>query len=380
VFETREDFLSRILDGTIEQLDIMLDSFLAAEQRYTDVGKHLADAGADVYVQGSFMLGTVVRPYGREGEYDLDLVCHCRIAKQSISQKALKDRVGGFLGDYIKTADGVDGEVPDLKESRRCWTLGYDRFHMDVLPAIPNGEAASDTAIWLTDKLLRLWQPSDPLAYVDWFRERCAQEFREARVKLVKSAGSVDEVPEWQVRTTLHRVVQVLKRHRDVFFRDDVDDRPPSSLITTLAARAYNGHRNLVDATLVAVQRMPDFIFMQDGKYWVPNPVAEGENFSDKWNEYPLRRIKFLRWRAEVEQMLTAALNERGGSQAVYGYLEKAFGAEPVRKALGAFGTGQRELRENGRMRMTQTGLLTSTGADVAVHGNHRFYGGHSSA
>ena len=44
--ETREDFLSRILDGTIEQLDITLDSFLAAEQRYTDVGKQLADAGA----------------------------------------------------------------------------------------------------------------------------------------------------------------------------------------------------------------------------------------------------------------------------------------------------------------------------------------------
>ena len=148
-------------------------------------------------------------------------------------------------------------------------------------------EAESDTAIWLTDKLLWLWQPSDPLAYVDWFREQCAREFLEARVDLAKSAGSVDKVPQWQVRTTLHRVVQVLKRHRDVFFKDDLDDRPPSSLITTLAARSYNGRRNLVDATLTAVQRMPDFTLIDAGEYWVPNPVAEGENFSDKWNEYP---------------------------------------------------------------------------------------------
>jgi hypothetical protein len=65
--ETREEFLSRILSCTVEQLDITIDNFLAAEQRYTDAGKHLADKGADVYVQGSFMLGTVVRPYGRKG-------------------------------------------------------------------------------------------------------------------------------------------------------------------------------------------------------------------------------------------------------------------------------------------------------------------------
>lgn len=223
-----------------------------------------------------------------------------------------------------------------------------------------------------------MWQPSDPLTYVIWFRERCAREFHEARIKLAKSAGSLDEVSEWRVRTTLHRVVQVLKRHRDVFFGDDLGDRPPSSLITTLAARAYDGHRDLVDATLTAVQRMPDFIQMQGGKYWVPNPVAEGENFADKWNEYPQRRTKFLEWRADVEQVLSAALNERAGSQAVYGHLEKAFGAEPVRKALGTFGMEQRDLRESGGMRMMQTGLLTSTGVGVAVPANHRFYSGRS--
>jgi hypothetical protein len=60
--ETREQFLSRVLGCTVEQLDITVGDFQEAEQRYTDVGKYLADEGADVYVQGSFMLGTVVRP------------------------------------------------------------------------------------------------------------------------------------------------------------------------------------------------------------------------------------------------------------------------------------------------------------------------------
>jgi hypothetical protein len=378
VSESREQFLSRIIGCTVEQLDITLDDFQAAEQRYMDVGKHLAEAGADVYVQGSFMLGTVVRPLGRSSEYDLDLVCRLPIDKTSITQEQLKERVGRHLGEYLETTDGVDDEVPDLDESRRCWTLGYDRFHMDVLPALPDYGASTDTAILLTDKQLRFWQKSDPLAYVRWFRDRCAPEFLEKRAALSESAGSLDDVPEWQVRTTLHRVVQVLKRHRDVYFANDLDDRPPSSLITTLAARAYQGRGDLVTATLTAIQRMPGFIVVKDGKYWVSNPVAEDENFADKWNEYPQRRQKFLGWRAAAERVLTAALEESGGSQSVYGHLEKAFGEGPVRKALGMFGDEQRALRESGAMRMTQGGGLTAAAAGVAVRPNHGFYGGSS--
>lgn len=373
------EHIAQIIGCTVEQLDITVDDFQAAEQRYNDVGKHLADdIGADVYVQGSFMLGTVVRPYGREDEFDLDLVCKVDIAKDSTTQEQLKNGVGRHLETYIENTEGVDGEVPQLGESRRCWTLGYEQFHMDVLPCIPDATADSDTAILLTDKQLRNWQHSDPKEYVGWFRRQCAQEFVAERSVLAKKAGTVDDVPEWQVRTTLHRVVQVLKRHRDVHFGDDCDDRPPSSLITTLAARAYDGRRDLVDATLLAVQRMPAYIEDRDGELWVPNPVAEGENFADKWNEYPQRHRKFLEWRMAVERVLTAAVEERGGSQAVFAHLSKAFGSEPVRKALGVFGDGQRTLRESGEMRMRSTGLLTATGAGVAVRPNHRFYGGSS--
>ena len=156
--DTREQQLSQLLRGTVEQLDIIPDMFLAAEQRYLDVGKHLSEEGAEIYVQGSFMLGTVISPHVRLGEYDLDLVCHSKIAKTSISQQTLKDRVGGFLEDYLDDADPIDDEMPRLAESRRCWSLGYKRFHMDVLPAIPDAESSSMTAILLTDKQLRAWR------------------------------------------------------------------------------------------------------------------------------------------------------------------------------------------------------------------------------
>jgi len=377
--DTREAQLSQLLHGTVQQLDISPDMFLAAEQRYLDVGKHLSEEGADIYVQGSFMLGTVISPYGRFGEYDLDLVCHSDIAKTSITQQGLKERVGGFLEEYLDDADGIDDEAPDLDESRRCWTLGYKRFHMDVLPAIPDRDSPSETGILLTDKQLRAWQHSDPLAYVAWFRRQCAQQFELERKAIAKAAaGNVDDVPDWQVRTPLHRAVQVLKRHRDVHFAGDNEARTPSSLITTLAGKSYQGEADLLEATLSVVQRMPHHVENRDGVLWVSNPVCAGENFADKWSEYPDRRAKFVRWIGQVECDLEAALGEKSGVKAVHQRLSKAFGDLPVRKAVSAIGDSTRTARERGGVRVTPSGLLT-VGAGAQVR-SHNFYGAATSA
>jgi hypothetical protein len=369
----RDEQLSQLLGCTVEQLDISAEDFLAAEQRYLDLAKHLAEQGADIYVQGSVMLGTVVSPYGRIGEFDLDLVCRLNLAKTSVSQQGLKDRVGGYLTDYIDATDGVDDEIPELSESRRAWALNYRRFHMDVLPAIPNLDSGSPSAIVLTDKLLREWQDSDPKAYVAWFRGQCALQFELAREALAKAAaGTVDAVPLWRVRTPLHRVVQILKRHRDIFFATDEENRAPSSLITTLAALSYHGERDLLHATMSVVQRMPLHIEKRNGKFWVPNPVAD-ENFADKWNDYPQRRVRFLEWAAQVERDLEAAATETSGVQAVRERLEKAFGPDPVRRAFGSIADQTRNIRERGELKVTSTGLLT-TGAGIPAR-QHRFYG-----
>lgn len=373
--DTREGQLSQLLGCTVEQLDITPDEFVAAEQRYLDVGKHLAEEGSDIYVQGSFMLGTVISPYGRFGEYDLDLVCHSDIAKTSISQQSLKDRVGGHLAYYLRLAEPIDDEVPKLGESRRCWTLRYRRFHMDVLPAIPDANSPSETAILLTDKQLRNWQSSNPLAYVLWFRQQCARQFEIERKLMAREAsGTVDDVPEWRVRTPLHRVVQVLKRHRDVYFADDPDARTPSSLITTLAARGYRGEQDLLEATISVVQRMPQSIEDRDGVRWVANPVCPEENFADKWAEYPDRRIKFVEWLGQVERDLEGAVRENSGMRAVHQRLEKALGETPVRKAVGLIGERTRLERERGAVRVTRAGVLTSN-SGVLLR-DHRFFGG----
>ena len=69
---------------------------------------------------------------------------------------------------------------------------------------------------------------------------------------------------------------------------------------------------------------------------WVANPVCPEENFADKWDKYPDRRIKFMQWLGQVKRDLKSAVRETSGMWAVHQRLEKAFGETPVRKAVGS--------------------------------------------
>lgn len=298
--------LASILQVSADTLDIPEHVYEDATIKYEDVGEHLAADDSDlrpynpqIYVQGSFRLGTVVHPYSRGDEYDIDLVCQLDIKKESISQKDLKDKVGARL----KTRPDL---AKILGSSRRCWLLDYPRepgmpgFHMDVLPSIPNVER-SPTGILLTDTELAHWQKSNPIAYAEWFKKRMEVVFRVKKAALAESMfASIEEVPDWRVKTPLQRCVQILKRHRDIYFDKHPEVRPVSIILTTLAAHAYQNEEDIFDALTGIAERMPSFIVYKNGKWRVDNPVDDGENFADKWNEYPERRTAFLKWLKQV--------------------------------------------------------------------------------
>lgn len=94
--------LASVLKTSADVLDIPDHVYEDATLKYEDVGEHLAADDSDlrshepeIYVQGSFRLGTVIRPHGRDGEYDIDLVCLLKIKKESVTQADLRD--GAFF-------------------------------------------------------------------------------------------------------------------------------------------------------------------------------------------------------------------------------------------------------------------------------------------
>lgn len=377
--DSLNQMLSVLLNGAVEELDISSDLYEEAKVRYEEVGDWLAEHGSpglEIYPQGSFRLGTVVRPSSPSGEYDIDLVCLLPLQRQSTTQERLKQRVGEQLADYRRWKreqghdDGPSAPVP----KRRCWTLEYPGFHLDVLPSIPDDEHA-DTGILLTDKDLREWQHSNPIGYADWFRRRVEL----APTVLEKRHASVAPVPDWKARGPLQRVVQILKWHCMNMFDGDLDNKPPSILITTLAARAYYGQEDLFSATRAVLADMPSFIENRDGKWWVANPAHEEENFTDKWNEYPVRRKAFYAWHEEITaRMDEVASTGSKGLPAVYESIVKAFPdpdpIQPVRRSFAHYATAMGRSTD---IRMGPGGSLSSN-ATGPLKVKNTFYGSSS--
>jgi len=126
---TTENPIAELLTGAVATLDIPAELRVAATLEYEKVGNWLADhadhngEGWKIYPQGSFLLGTVVRPRGRD-EYDVDLVL-----KQAIP--AVRGRFTGRdrPGEASKRPVGALRNDPDDNPTRcrRGW-VSCDAF------------------------------------------------------------------------------------------------------------------------------------------------------------------------------------------------------------------------------------------------------------
>lgn len=332
-----ENEISKLLNKMAEALDIPDSMFEDATLKYQDVAEWLAAEDSvlkgydpEIYPQGSFRLGTVVRPIFDRDEYDIDLVCRLRIDKANITQKDLKS----LIGDRITKRQDLASK---LDESRRCWFLTYPKqFHMDILPSIPNTDNPPN-GILLTDTELKNWQYSNPIAYAEWFYECMKNVFRQRREYIAKLAGApIEEVPDWQVRTSLQRAVQLLKRHRDIYFMKKKEIKPASIIITTLAGYAYGSQEDLGDALKGIIEGMASYVQRQNEKWWIQNPVQPKENFADKWNEKNELPEAFFNWLQAVRSDMVSA-QSKSVREAV-DLFTSAFGKDVVTKAASDFG------------------------------------------
>src|SRR5262249_36705703 len=106
-----------------------------AEWMHRD-GCSIVHLSPEVYLQGSFRYGTVIRPILTTEEYDLDLVCQVALSKLELTQKQLKKLIGDEVKHYARAHSFKD----PAEEKPRCWRLNYAdgvSFHMDILPCVP---------------------------------------------------------------------------------------------------------------------------------------------------------------------------------------------------------------------------------------------------
>ena len=398
--EQKEEFNS-IFDDMGKSLDISQSQYETITKSYQAVGEWLSEGELinvlkpEIRPQGSFMLGTAIKPINENDDIDIDLVCELQNKPVSWTQYDLKQAIGKRIKEntlYSQMLEKQNG-------GRRCWTLLYrqnakakERYHLDILPSIVSSnyhlvleKAFSENnlsdyeslAIRITDNKsadyysssnINTWLKSNPFGYAQWFFQRAMLH----QTRLFSIQESIQPVPKYQEsKYALQRIVQILKRHRDIMFNGN-EHKPISIIITTLAAKAYNGESNIVEGLYNVVHSMKNHIVYKNGEYFVENPVNPKENFADKWKEEPKKKENFFNWITKVQSDVDSIVSSKG-MFSIQNSLEKPFGKNLITETFSTRAKRMKELRDNNKLKMSSVGVLgSSTGQEVKPH---TFYG-----
>lgn len=402
--EQKEEFKD-ILETLGESLDITQTQFENLARSYKAVGDFLQNDPVFepfkpiVSPQGSLRLGTIIQPINPDDDLDVDLVFRLSEKDPSWTQKHLKDKVGARLKGSERYAP-----MMEKKEGRRCWTLLYrdnsdnpkEKYHMDILPSVADSKYAErmtrlfaesfsegtvdQISIRITDKEAvnyaistrkEEWLKSNPDGYALWFASRCKAN---ESVKLL--AEAIVPIEKYNKdKTVLQRIVQILKRHRDMMFRDDTEDKPISIIITTLAARAYKGENDLLEGLVNVVDNLDRSITKgKNGEDVVSNPVNPEENFSDKWPTHPKRRDNFYKWMAAVKKDVHEILSGVNKIQ-IQDTMCRVFGKDVTTKASSLLVERRKTKLAAGTALLTSAGKVAANTVGKIVNTANTFYG-----
>ena len=380
--------LNDLYERIIKTIDISNSMFDEAEKAYKDLGGWI-DAKTptykiEIYPQGSFALGTVIKPISDSEDYDLDLVCE--FANQyGLSAEELKcDVVKPLLERYKK----IKGEIINKK---RCWHVEYEdlpNFHMDIIPAVHRKLAKEYIDITNHDEENDRYDyiGSNPKGYIEWFNKRketrhqvlLEQYCRENR-HLITCQADVEGLKEYNFKTPLQKAIQLLKRHRDIMFEHDTQKlKPISIIITTLAAELYNDEDNVVDALTNILTNIEVHLKrkMVAGVYHVDNPTYTGvvvENFAGKWVEHPERKDAFFAWIRKAQNDLVSGKIYTFNRIDMAQNINQALGVVTGKRIFNELAREEREAIEKQKNKICPaTGMISEKGS-ISIPRSHHY-------
>lgn len=380
-----KDQLNDLYERIVKTIDISNEMFDDAEKEYTDLGNWIdrvtPQYKISIYPQGSFALGTVIKPIDDSEDYDLDLVCEFE-RQYGLSAESLKcDVVKPLLERYKK----IKGRI---ENKRRCWHVEYEdipNFHMDIIPAVNRGRyiditdhnEESDTYDYIG---------SNPLGYIEWFNSKKAERrkillenYCLKHSAVLKCSADIAEIKEYHLKTPLQKAIQILKRHRDIMFKDDTKHlKPISIIITTISAELYRNEDNIVDTLTSILENAESYIKknMIGSEYHIDNPTYTGterENFADKWNEHPERAAAFIQWLKKAkEDLVDKRIYDMFRTELAENY-RQALGTTTTQRVFTDIAKEERSAIENQTKKVApETGAISSTGS-ISIPRSHHY-------
>lgn len=365
----------KLLEEISQALDISPTMYKNASEKYQTMSQYLQSEGieCEIYPQGSFALGTITRPYrnGNDCDYDIDMVCELTTSKEETNARQTK----WVVGSALQRSELYSSK--NLKEWERCWTLSYAKqsgdigFSMDILPSVHesidyiNQEVNYGTDIAFAEKSIAItnknpstndysWSQSNPRGYKMWF-----DSINEPFLKYQRASNrqqifernrdiynSIEDVPPMLERSSLQRVIQLLKRHRDIFYSlAKRDKKPISAIITTLCAQiaqTASPQISVHDLLQYVIKTLGHYAALNSENYelfetnnptlthirnngsnWtIRNPVNHNDNYTENWTNEDVSF--FFRWLEAVRTDLLDSINE--SEETYYASLDRGIG------------------------------------------------------
>lgn len=370
----------------ISQLDITPTMYSNAVEKYKAIASFLNDCGiiADIYPQGSFAFGTVVRPCveNDSANYDLDFICQLNSNRDEITPSELRRRIENTL----TSSNRYGGKLEVYDE---CFTIHYADingvgFTIDIVPAVDesmtnklvlmrNSERPNliNTAIAIprhNGDCNYSWLTNNPKGFKNWFDEINAPFLNARRFENRRDLfeanrqmfSSIEDVPSALERSSLQRVIQILKYHRDSYYskRNHGDElKPISAIINTLVANIaqtidpnfdtfallsyvldelniYSEHVKMNANAFHEKHGSRNVITHNNGKWVILNPANPGDNLADKWNSNPEIPEVFFLWLSLCRKDLLESLSLT--DEQFRSSVENAFGTDVIQKNWGS--------------------------------------------
>lgn len=252
-----------------------------AVAKYISNNNDLADeVDCSIYYHGSFAIDTVIKPIKGE-DFDLDIVVEFNSSKKEMSASA-------FYKMFLDTFLG--GRYDDMvEEYRNSVRLNYDsNYHFDIMPSVPL--RSDSNALYVPDAKRRDWVIRSPKTFIKWFKEQTSKitgykiKYSDSHRMIMESEVTPLKTKQpYELTPTLVRVVQLIKRMKDVYFHDYAGGREPQSIvIATLAAKYYNGEYSVYESLQNIIRKMKQ-LYDNNQRFMVANPSYPNEVFTEKW-------------------------------------------------------------------------------------------------
>ena len=230
--------------------------------------------------QGSYALGTLIKPVDDNNEYDADI--------QIMMNQNPNWEPQDFVNEVFKTLQGNKNYTDKLRLKTRCVTIDYaGDFHLDVVPCVTSVEGH-----YVCNRIDNKLEETDGPGYRDWFNEK-------NRI----TGGNLKRVV---------RLLKYLRDHKNSFTAKSI-------LLTTLAGNTIRASdegkksvSTIADTLVTVLTRMNDYLQQHPNIPEIKNPVLATENFNRHWDQR-----KYANFRNRVQAYAQAAKSEPSSEKAI---------------------------------------------------------------